>query len=83
MFGLKPYDKISSNISGGAYYRLTGGWAELSIFFLPHSNLATVRECDDSETDPGVKYAVIQIEEDPIQDNPPPLIWPVSSSLGS
>ena len=65
MFGLKPYDKISSKISGGAYYRLTGGLAELSIFFLPHSNPATVRECDDSETDPGVKDAVIQIEEEP------------------
>ena len=77
MFRLKPYE-LSSKISGGAYYRLTGGLAGLSIFFL---HLATVRECDDSKTDPGVKDAVIEIEEDLIQDNLPPLIWPVSSHL--
>jgi len=37
----------------------------LSGFFLPHSNPATVSECADSETDPGVKDAVIQIVDEP------------------
>lgn len=35
------------------------------MFFLPHSKPATVRECDDKETDPGVKDAVIQMEDEP------------------
>lgn len=44
---------------------LTGGLAELSVFFRPHSNPLTVRECADSETEPGVKDAVMQMDDEP------------------
>jgi hypothetical protein len=37
----------------------------VSWFFLPHSNPGTVRECAESDTEPGVNAAVIQIEDDP------------------
>jgi hypothetical protein len=43
----------------------TGGLGVVSAFFRPHSNPATVTECADKDTDPGVKAHVRQIEEEP------------------
>jgi hypothetical protein len=43
----------------------TGGFAELSEFFRPHSNPATDKPWADNDTEPGVKDAVMHIDEDP------------------
>lgn len=37
----------------------------MSVFLRPHSKPGTVNECEDNETEPGVKAAVIQIDDDP------------------
>lgn len=44
---------------------LTGGFGDVSWFFLPHSKPATDRECADRDTDPGVNAAVMHIDEVP------------------
>lgn len=44
---------------------LTGGFAELSAFFRPHSNPGTVREYADNDTLPGVNETVRQIDDGP------------------
>lgn len=37
----------------------------MSMFLRPHSNPATLSECAESETEPGVNEQVMQIDEEP------------------
>ena len=41
-----------------------GGLGDVSVFFRPHSNPGTVRLCADSDTEPGVKAQVMQIDDE-------------------
>lgn len=43
----------------------TGGLGEVSIFFRPHSKPGMVRECAESETEPGVNEQVMQMDDGP------------------
>lgn len=64
ILGLNPWGRCEIDWNKRKQRR-TGGFIDVSWFFLPHSNPGTVKACADNDTDPGVNDAVRQMEEEP------------------